>query len=259
MNVYHSPLLSSPALTHAFFGRKGGVSAGVYASLNTSFQSADSRDCLIENRGIVSRHLGIPFHALNTPWQVHSPDCVVVDDPSADPATIKADALATDRPGILIGVQTADCGPVLFAGQKADGRPVIGAAHAGWGGALKGVLENTIAEMVRLGAMKETIRAALGPCIGPESYEVSDGFEAPFLAHHLSSARFFKAAKRPGHSMFDLPAYILWRLSAARIGEFEYCGHDTCAEADDYFSFRRATLNGEKDYGRQVSAIMIAE
>ncbi len=245
----------SDDIAHGFFTRRGGISNGLYDSLNCGYGSSDDLDSVTENRARVARALG--GERLLTVHQIHSADCVMVHEPWARGHEPKLDAMATDHPGVILGVLSADCGPVLFHGYKDDGSPVIAAAHAGWGGALRGVLENTLQAMTRLGARPITIRAALGPCIGMKSYEVSDGFEKPFLHHDERAVRFFRDAAKPGHKMFNLPGYIKFRLEESGVAHIGDLARDTCAEASDFFSYRRSRLNGEPDYGRQVSAIMI--
>lgn len=247
-----------PAIRHGFFGRAGGISRGIYESLNAGFGSADDRGDVAENRARIVRALsaGVDDAGLLTVHQIHSPHCVPVFDPWASDDPPQADALATDRPGIAISVLTADCAPVLFAGLKADGAPVVGAAHAGWGGALRGVVESTVESMRALGAVR--IAAVIGPCIGPASYEVTEDFMPPFTGRDAAAAGFFSAAGRPGHRMFDLPAYVAFRLEQAGVPNAPWTGQDTYPEDSGYFSFRRATHRGEGDYGRQASAIAIA-
>lgn len=249
---------TSGKVKHGFFGRQGGVSEGIYNSLNCGVGSNDDPEAVQENRARVARALGGKPENLVRVWQNHSADCVIANEPQnfkEDPPT--ADGIVTDQTGLVLGVLTADCGPILFAGEKTDGTPVIGAAHAGWGGALKGVLESTVSQMQALGAELGTIRAAVGPCIGPKSYEVSVGFETPFLTHNPEDEHFFREAQKEGHLMFDLPGYIANRLAHAGVTQVTITGHDTFAEQENYFSYRRTTHAGEKDYGRQISAIMI--
>ena len=162
--------------------------------------------------------------------------------------------MVTDRPGLLLGILTADCVPVVFTDAEAG---VIGAAHAGWRGAVSGVIENTLAAMARHGARAERVTAAIGPCIGPSSYEVGPDFPAAFIAEDPSAARFFVPARRTGHWMFDLPGYVAWRLGRAGVTAVERLPHDTAAEEDRFFSWRRTSLRGEKDYGRLLSAIAL--
>jgi len=200
------------------------------------------------------------FARLVTVHQVHSATCHIIDKPFAEGAARpEADAMATDKAGLALGVLTADCTPILFAGVKVDGAPVIGAAHSGWGGSLKGVGEATVDKMLALGATLESIQATIGPCIGPKSYEVSVGFEAPFLQCDPADEHFFREARKDGHLMFDMPGYVASRLARHGVQNVTITGHDTCALEDDFFSYRRKTHNDEPDYGRQMSAIVIKE
>jgi hypothetical protein len=248
----------SGKIRHGFFGRLGGVSEGIYSSLNCGPGSGDDTNKVQENRRLVAGYFGQDVENLVTVWQVHSPDCLIVDGPVGEgEERPKADAMATDKAGLVLGVLTADCGPVLLAGEKSDGSPVIGAAHAGWGGALKGVTDDTVAKMIELGAKIDSIRAAVGPCIGPKSYEVSVGFEKPFLDRDQADEHFFREARKEGHLMFDLPGYIANRLAQVGIGQVTITGQDTCALEEEYFSYRRKCHNDEPDYGRQISAICI--
>ena len=235
---------------HGFFGRAGGISTGLFASLNVGLGSSDDMAAVVENRWRVVEAL-LPDAALVTCYQVHSAHVVTVDAPIADDGRPQADALVTRTPGLLLGILTADCAPVLFADSKAG---VVGAAHAGWKGALGGVTDATIAAMEALGANRANIVAAIGPCIAQASYEVSDAFLTPFIAQDASKRRFF-AAGRAGHAQFDLEAYVAHRLEAADIGTVERQRQDTLAQPERYFSYRRATLNAEIDYGRQISVI----
>lgn len=239
-------------IRHGYFGRRGGVSAGIYGSLNCGPGSNDAPEAVRENRARVSRTLGAE-HLLSL-YQVHGVEVITVREAWESGASRpRCDAMVTDRPGLALGTLAADCGPVLLA-DAAGG--VIGAAHAGWKGALAGVLESTVAAMEKLGARRDRIRAALGPTIAGESYEVGAEFPAPFLAEHRDNARFFAAGAKPGKHQFDLPGYIVARLE--RIGvAAEWIGHDTLALSTDYFSYRRTTLAGGGDYGRNVSAIVL--
>lgn len=259
MNVFQDGLLgkSSKRVRHGFFGRQGGVSEGVYTSLNCGVGSNDNADSVRENRRRVAHFFGRDLEALNTVHQVHSSDCVIVDVPVDVDQRPKADALVTEVPGLIIGVLTADCGPILYSGERQDGSPVVGAAHAGWGGALKGINESTIDQMLSLGVVKDTICAAIGPCIGPASYEVSQGFEEPFLDRDPEDERFFKETNKDQKLMFDLPGYIAGRLAQYGIRNVSITGHDTFALEAECFSYRRTTHRQEKDYGRQISAVMI--
>ena len=239
-------------IRHGFFTRRGGVSGGIYAGLNVGQGSADAPESVAENRRRVAAHLGVAEPDLATLWQVHSPDVVTVSGPLPAERP-KADALVTDRPGVALGVLTADCGPVLFADADAG---VIGAAHAGWKGAFTGVLENTVAAMTKLGARPERIVAVLGPSIGPRNYEVGPEFVARFTEADARNDRYFAASPRDGHAMFDLNAYTLDRLRAAGVtaGHIDRC---TYAHEDLFFSYRRTTHRAEPDYGRQISAIVL--
>ncbi len=248
-------ILSSDKITHGFFGKRGGVSSGIYESLNCGPGTEDEPANVAENRAIVCKAIGMAPESLMSLYQIHSDRCVVVDAAADDRP--QADAMVTDKAGVTLGILTADCVPVLFSGEKHDGAPVIGAAHAGWGGALKGVLESTLAAMAGLGAEPESIRAAIGPCIRQASYEVSDDFKEPFLAHDLASEGFFVPAKRDGHLMFDLPGYVTRRLMLAGVPEISASDMNTYFNEMDYFSYRRATHRGEPDYGRQISVIAI--
>lgn len=196
----------------------------------------------------------LPGGRLVTLMQVHSPDCVVVDEPWDEAERPRADALVTRRAGLVLGIVTADCAPVLFADPEAG---VIGAAHAGWKGAFTGVLEATVAAMEGLGASRARIRAAIGPCIAQASYEVDDGFRQRFLDADPENALHFVSG-RPGHHHFDLEGYCAARLESAEIRQVEALSRDTCGEAEAFFSFRRATLAGEPDYGRQFSLIALS-
>lgn len=238
-----------------FFGRQGGVSEGLYSSLNCGPGSDDDPKMVCENRARVAGHLGAKSENLISLWQVHSADCLTITE--SLPARPKADAMVTDRAGLALGVLTADCGPVLFYGEKPDGSPVVGAAHAGWKGALGGVLNATLQSMQDLGAQRESIRACIGPCIAQASYEVGEGFEAPFLKQSPENERFFKSSVKDGHLMFDLPGYIASALFMAGVRQVSITDIDTYQEEERCFSYRRTTHNKESDYGRQISAIMI--
>ena len=237
---------------HGFLGRRGGISVGECAGLNVGFGSNDDREAIAGNRRLAIAAL-LPEAELATVHQVHSAEVVVADAPWPQDARPRADALVTDRPNLLLGILTADCAPVLFADHKAV---VVGAAHAGWRGALAGVTDATIEAMERLGARRERIHAAVGPCIAQPSYEVDEAFRARFLDADGENARFFVPgpADKPH---FDLEGYVVHRLIAAGVGEVEELNLDTYAEADRFFSFRRATHRGEADYGRQLSAIAL--
>ena len=242
-------------LRHAFFTREGGVSGGVYASLNGGVGSRDQAGHVAENRARMAAALAVEPRRFLTAYQIHSPDVVVADEPWPSDARPRADAVVTRTVGLAIGVSTADCGPVLFA--DADAR-VIGAAHAGWRGALSGVIEATVAAMERLGAARGRIRAALGPMIRQDNYEVGPEFIARFAADDKASADFFCPAMREGHALFDLAGYIDARLNRAGVREIEDLGLCTYAEPARFFSFRRTTHRAEPDYGRHINAIALA-
>lgn len=258
------PHVADPALValggvrHAFFTRQGGVSTGVYESLNVGYGSGDDRDSIAENRRRAMAALDLSAAALNTVYQIHGTTVATADRNWLPHDAPRADAQVTDRPGIALGILTADCAPVLLAGRKPDGARVIGAAHAGWRGAVDGVLEAVVAAMEGLGAARTTIHAAVGPCIGQESYEVGPEFPAPFLDQDPANARFFRPGRRDSHPMFDIAGYVESRLASLGVAAVGRIDADTCAEADRFFSYRRTTLAGESDYGRELSAIVIA-
>lgn len=240
-------------LPHGFLGRRGGVSSGVVSGLNVGLGTGDEPDAVAENRRRAIAAVQ-PGARLATVYQVHSPDCVTVTEPWPDAARPHADALVTDRPGLLLGVVTADCAPVLLADRQAG---VVGAAHAGWKGAVGGVTDATIAAMEALGAARSRIVAAIGPCIAQASYEVDAGFRDRFLAEASGNAQFF-AAGRADRFQFDLEGYVAARLRSAGIGAVEPLGLDTYPDAGRFFSFRRATHRAEPDYGRQIALIGLA-
>jgi YfiH family protein len=249
-----SALNDSPGVRHGFFTREGGVSEGLFASLNVGFGSGDAPEKIAENRARAMVALDLPPDRLVTCFQVHSPDVVAVEEPWRREDNPRADAMVTRRRGLALGILTADCAPVLFADPEAC---VIGAAHAGWKGALTGVIEATVQAMSRLGAVPQRIRAAIGPCIAQRSYEVGPEFHARFLAAQPGNTDFFAPARREGHFLFDLPGYVERRLGACGIGSIQRAPNDTLAEATRFFSYRRACLNGERDYGRGLSAIVL--
>ncbi|MDD3800359.1 MAG: peptidoglycan editing factor PgeF [Novosphingobium sp.] len=238
-------------VAHGFLGRRGGVSSGIAAGLNVGFGADDDGAAVAENRRRAGQAV-LPGARLVTVYQVHSPDCATVTDPPWDESERPhADALATDRPGLLLGIVTADCAPVLLADREAG---VIGAAHAGWKGAHGGVIESAVAAMERLGARRGQIAAAVGPCIAQASYEVGEDFHARFGG---KDAEFF-APGRPGHFQFDLEGYVARQLERARVGAVERLGLDTYGDPERFFSYRRATHRGEPNYGRQFSLIGLA-
>ena len=255
-------MLQAPSLAklarirHAFFTRNGGVSQGVYATLNGGVGSDDAPDKVAENRTRMAQALGVTADRLVTPYQIHSPDVVVANAPWTHETRPRADAVVTRKPGLAIGVSTADCGPLLFAEPQAG---IIGAAHAGWRGAFTGVIESTIAAMETLGAERSRIAVALGPTIRQANYEVGPEFIERFLAADAGNARYFGASDRAGHTMFDLTGYIAGRVHRAGIVNFEDLGLCTFAEPDRFYSYRRTTQRGEPDYGRHINAIALAD
>jgi len=247
--------LKLPGVQHAFFTREGGVSEGIYASLNGGQGSNDSSEAVCENRAIMASHFGIVPDRLVNVWQVHSPDCLVVNGPWPGERP-KADAMATTVPGIALAIATADCGPVLFADAE---RRVIGACHSGWKGAFTGVVEATVERMIELGAQRDAIVAVLGPCIGPQAYEVGPEFVARFDEQSPDNARFFARRPREGRAYFDLHAYVGERAKRAGVGSFTDLGLCTYADEKRFYSYRRMVHRGESDYGRLISAIMLTE
>ena len=245
-------LLESAGVSHGYFTRRGGVSSGLYKGLNVGSGSNDAPEAVAENRLRAAKFMNPRCEAVITPWQVHSPDAVIVDGPFQGEKP-KADGIVTATPGLVIGVVTADCGPILFSDPKAR---VIGAAHAGWKGAMDGVLENSIAAMEKLGARRAAIRAVLGPSISQRNYEVGPEFVSAFLAKDPGFKRFFTPSPRPDHCMFDLRTFTLRRLEAAGV-ECAMTDDCTYADEDNFYSYRRATHRKEADYGRQLSAISI--
>jgi len=237
---------------HGFLGRSGGVSSGELEGLNVGYGSGDDRQAIAENRARAIAAV-LPGAELATVHQVHSAAAVTVEHPWAHDERPPADGLVTDRPNLLLGILTADCAPVLLADAEAG---VVGAAHAGWRGALAGVTDSAIAAMEQLGARRERIAAAVGPCIGGESYQVDETFRGRFLGLDPANERFF--VEGPGkRSHFDLEAYVVARLTAAGIGSVEALALDTYADAGRFFSYRRSTHRKEADYGRQISMIAV--
>ena len=241
-------------IRHAFFTRQGGVSEGIYASLNAGIGSDDDPVKVVENRARMAAALGVGAEFLLTPYQIHSPKAVIVDTPWSVKERPRADALVTTRSGLAIAITTADCGPVLLADHAAR---VIGAAHAGWRGAAAGVLEATLEAMERCGADRRRIVAALGPMIRQPSYEVGLDLVRVFNSEESGNERFFKPAARPGHALFDLPSYIAARLVRMGLRQVEDLRHCTYSDPVRFFSYRRSTHSGESDYGRHISAIAL--
>jgi hypothetical protein len=249
-----STLESCDGIRHGFFTRQGGVSKGIYGSLNCGLGSGDDAENVRQNRGLVAETLGVPPERLLTLYQIHSATAVVVDKPwNGDVA--EADALVTRTPGLAIGALTADCAPVLFCDPEAR---VIAAAHAGWRGALLGIVEATVASMQQLGAKPERIVAVIGPTISQRAYEVGSDYVEHFLAKEPTSSLFFMTDDGSGEPHFDLPGYVAERLARAGVGTVSDLGLCTYCDETRLFSYRRSQHHGEEDYGRQISAIVLA-
>lgn len=248
-----SPLLSAcPGVRHAFVTRQGGVSQGIYAGLNCGLGSHDERERVLQNRAYVAGSLGVAANRLVALYQVHSAHCVVVQKPFTHDEAQRADAMVTQIANLALAVSSADCSPVLFASAG-----VIGAAHAGWRGALGGVIEATIAAMIALGARREDIRASIGPTISQKNYEVGPEVRASFIDKNPAYGRFFMASQRDGCFLFDLPGLIAHRLRAAGIAAVEDVGLCTYGDEERFFSYRRMTHRGESDYGRHIHGIVL--
>ena len=249
-------LLEDPRgrIRHGFFGRVGGVSNGLYRSLNCGYGSGDDSEAVAENRARAMSACGLASASLCTAYQVHSADARVVTAPWPRDEAPRVDAMATATPGLALAILTADCVPVLLADREAG---VIGAAHAGWRGALNGVLEAAVEAMLGLGARAKGIRAAVGPAIGAASYEVGPEFPAPFLACSPQDEDLFAPAERDGHSLFDIAGYVARRLEGLGLAAVGATGGDTCAEAERFFSYRRSVHSGEPDYGRHISIVAL--
>ena len=250
-----SEALSADAgIDHAFFTRQGGVSEGLFGSLNCGFGSGDAPQRVAANREIAMARFGLTADRLVTLRQIHSARVIIVEQPWRREEAPTADGLVTGVPGIALGVLAADCAPILLHDPVAR---VIGAAHGGWRGALGGIVDGTIARMAELGAERPRIRAAIGPCIGRRSYEVGPGFPQPFVEDDSGSMRFFMPAPRSDRLLFDLAGYIAHRLRRVGIATVEVIPHDTVEEEEQFFSYRRACLRGERAYGRGLSAIAL--
>ena len=249
-------LIDSGRIRHGFFSRQGGVSTGLYESLNCGVGSNDDLAKVLHNRDLAMQMLGLTASRLATPYQVHGTVVAVVDTPWEAGQGPRADAVVTRTPGVAIGIGTADCGPILFSDPDAG---VIGAAHAGWRGALAGVTDATIAAMEDLGAVRGRIHAAIGPMISATAYEVGPELIEAFVEDDGANRRFFAPSTRSGHAMFDLPGYLVARIGAAGIASVEDLRRCTYSEGALFFSYRRATHKGEGDYGRLLSAIAIIE
>ncbi|GAA0655881.1 peptidoglycan editing factor PgeF [Brevundimonas lenta] len=247
------PLLVRAGVRHGFFTRQGGVSAGIYDSLNTGLGSTDDLDAVTENRRRVAEHLGGVPDDFAACYQIHSAVARVAEAGWKGERP-EGDATVTAAPGVICGVLTADCAPVLLADAEAG---VVGAAHAGWKGALGGIIHSTVTAMEALGARPERMVAVVGPCIGMESYEVGADFQERFDHHDPGSRRFFAPGQADDKRLFDLPAFVLWRLEEAGVADAAWTGHDTRTDEARFFSNRRAYLNGEANFGRMMSAISL--
>jgi polyphenol oxidase len=248
-------LSALPGIRHGFFTRQGGASEGLYSSLNCGFGSGDDLGLVARNRARVADSLAVDEAALLTVWQWHSADVIEVEAPWDVRKPPEGDAMVSATPGIALGILTADCAPLLFADAEAQ---VIGAAHAGWKGAIAGIAHATIGAMEKLGAMRERIVAVIGPTIGPASYEVGPELHAAFIKQSPENGvHFSSSAGNPKHYRFDLPGYLMAQLEKAGIGEAAQLGLDTYQDEDSFFSYRRMTHRGEKVYGRQISTIAL--
>ncbi len=265
--MFTSPAIESAAarsggeaprsVVHGFFTREGGVSGGIYASLNCGAGSKDDAANVRENKRRAAERFDLDANALVTLYQVHSADVITLSEmPMPGAERPKADAMVTRTPGIMLGILTADCAPVLFADAEAG---VIGAAHAGWRGAVTGVVENTVRAMEALGAERARIAASVGPCISQESYQVGAEFPVPFLARDPANARFFAPDPEPGKHRFDLRGFVLQCLADTGLGPIDAVARDTYADDELFFSYRRTCHRSEEDYGRGLSAIALRE
>ncbi|MCA3554200.1 peptidoglycan editing factor PgeF [Aestuariivirga sp.] len=249
-----SDALALGGISHGFFTREGGHSTGLFSSLNCGMGSGDDKEVVAKNRAVVAERLGLAPDSLLSAWQIHSPDAVVVSGPWDGGQRPRADALVTKTRGVGLGVLTADCGPVLLADPKAK---VIGAAHAGWKGALTGVTTRTLAAMEEQGADRANVTAVIGPTISKAAYEVGPEFPGHFTETDPGNARYFTPSPRAGHFMFDLPGYLAGRLRAEGVGAVVNLSLCTFSDERRFFSYRRATHRSEKDYGRLISAIAL--
>ncbi len=247
------PLANIGIISHGYFTRHGGTSKGIYSSLNCGFGSSDNKKCVIENRNRAMLNIGLPIDSLRTTYQTHSANVVVIKDINLNTSKVMADAMACNIKGITLGVLTADCAPVLLADPMNN---VIGAVHAGWKGAVSGVIEATISEMLKLGAEAKHIVAVIGPCISKKSYEVSPDFINNFEKQDITNRRFFSQGKRGDRLQFDLNSYLISRLCFVGVTKATSLLKDTYSD-DSLFSYRRSCLKGEPDYGRNISVISI--
>lgn len=253
--VIEAPSLSGlPGIRHAYFTRRGGVSEGIYGSLNGGLGSSDTPAHVVENRRRMAAHLAVGDDRLVSLYQIHSSEVVVLDGPIPLAERPKADGMVTRVPGLALGIATADCGPILFADAR---NGVVGAAHAGWKGALTGVIEATVSAMEGLGARRDDIVAVLGPTIAQPAYEVGPDFIARFHAEAVGVERFLGPGARDGHAQFDLPGFILARLEEAGVASGTALGRCTYSDPDLFYSYRRTTHRTEADYGRLISAISL--
>jgi YfiH family protein len=255
MMLTAEPFSDFSAVRHGFFTREGGVSEGLYASLNCGLGSGDDPERVRENRRRAMRRLGLAAEALVTAYQVHSARVAVVQAPWPEGARPQVDGMVTQTPGVALGILTADCAPVLLVDPHVG---VIGAAHAGWRGAKSGILEQTVTAMVRLGARVGSIGAAVGPCIRHDSYEVGPEFRAAFVADEPAAAELFRPSDRESHFRFDLAGYVVRKLGAVGVEAHAVLPHDTFSDNGRFFSYRRVTLAGGGAYGRLLSAIALA-
>jgi len=253
--MLHHAALNLPAIRHGFFGRRGGISQGIYRGLNVGLGSDDDRAAVLENRARAMQALGFEASALTTVHQVHGIDVVTLTEAIPHASAPRADGLVTDRPGLVLGVLAADCAPVLLADGQAG---VIGACHAGWKGAVGGMVAATVAAMERLGARADRIIAVVGPCISQASYEVGTDYRDRFVQVEPGFARFFAPGRAADKAQFDLEGFVIETARRAGCFRVEGMHSDTRDNPDGFFSYRRATLNGEPDYGRQLSAIALA-
>ena len=251
--VITSPLLDLAGIQHAFFTRQGGVSTGIYEGLNVGLGSGDAPGDVAENRRRAAAHFGVAPEALITAYQIHSAAALIADGPWGE-ARPEADGVATNRRGLACGALAADCAPILFADPKAG---LVAAAHAGWKGALGGIVGATVATMQELGACPADIVAVVGPCIAQASYEVGADYQDRFAHHDPGSERFFAPGAAEDKRLFDLPGFVLWRLEQSGVGDAAWTGHDTRADAGRFYSNRRAFLAGEPDFGRLISTISL--
>lgn len=246
--------LNLDGITHGFFSREGGYSSGIFSSLNCGLGSGDDIALVTKNRAKAADDLSVAHSHLVSAYQVHSADVLIVDGPL--PERPKVDGLVTRKRGLALGILTADCGPVLFADEKAG---IVGACHAGWKGALAGVTDSTVKAMESLGATRENIVAVLGPTISQRAYEVGLEFSKPFLEHNAEHKQYFIPSVRFDHYMFDLPAYLVARMNGFGVGKVYDTGLCTYSDSQRFFSYRRTTHNKESDYGRLISAIALQE